>query len=291
MAKLYNRAGVATATTGTGTVTLGSAIAAGTAINACGFQSFAGAGAANGETVSYLILDANGGWEYGTGTYTAAGTTLSRTLGASSTGSLLNLSGSAQVFITARKEDILNPANNLSDVASTATALSNLSGVPTSRTVSAGGIATGGGDLSANRTITVTGASQSDQETGSSTSVAVTPGVQKFHPSAAKAWVVFDGTPASPTISVSYNVSSITDNGTGDYTVNWSVSFSSASYITHVNGGTTTGGTTILIAMDRNVAGASYVGPTASAQRVCAFNFGGAPTDSPRICVTAFGDV
>src|SRR5258705_1060032 len=106
MAKLYNRAGVATATTGTGTVALGSAIAAGTAINACGFQTFAGAGAANGETVSYLILDANGGWEYGTGTYTTSGTTLSRTLGASSTGSLLNLSGSAQVFITARKEDI-----------------------------------------------------------------------------------------------------------------------------------------------------------------------------------------
>src|SRR5712671_6740374 len=108
MAKLYNRVGVSTATTGTGTITLGAAIASGASINACGFRTFSGGGAGTGETVSYLILDANGGWEYGTGTYTSSGTTLSRTLGASSTGSLLSLSGSAQVFITARKEDILS---------------------------------------------------------------------------------------------------------------------------------------------------------------------------------------
>jgi hypothetical protein len=108
MPKLYNRVGVATATTGTGTVTLGAAIASGTAINSCGFQTFAGGGTANGDAVAYLILDSNGAWEYGTGTYTSAGTTLSRTLGQSSTGSLLSLSGSAQVFITARKEDLGN---------------------------------------------------------------------------------------------------------------------------------------------------------------------------------------
>src|ERR1700736_2100206 len=108
MAKLYNRAGMSTATTGTGQITLGSVIAAGTAINSCGFNAFASAGAADGDTVSYLILDSNGAWEYGTGAYTASGTKLSRTLGASSTGSLLNLSGSAQVFITARAEDVAN---------------------------------------------------------------------------------------------------------------------------------------------------------------------------------------
>jgi hypothetical protein len=105
MAKLFNRAGHSTATTGTGTVTLGSALGA-VAPNTCSFQSFSSAGVSDGNAVSYLILDSNGAWEYGTGTYTAAGTTLSRTLGASSTGSLLNLSGSAQAFVTARKEDI-----------------------------------------------------------------------------------------------------------------------------------------------------------------------------------------
>lgn len=46
-------------------------------------------------------------------------------------------------------------ANNLSDVANTATALTNLGGVPTSRTISAGTGLTGGGDLTANRTLAV----------------------------------------------------------------------------------------------------------------------------------------
>jgi hypothetical protein len=126
MAKLYNRAGMSTATTGTGTMTLGAAIAAGAFINACGFRSFAGAGVADGDVVSYLILDADGAWEYGTGAYAAAGTTLSRTLGASSTGSLLDLSGSAQVFISPRKEDILNAASNLADIQSVSAARGNL---------------------------------------------------------------------------------------------------------------------------------------------------------------------
>jgi hypothetical protein len=105
--KFYNRAGMSSSTTGTGTITLGSALAAGTAINSCGFQTFATAGVTNGDVVSYLILDSNGAWEYGTGTYTAAGTTLSRTLGQSSTGSLLSLTSSSQVFVTVRKEDLV----------------------------------------------------------------------------------------------------------------------------------------------------------------------------------------
>jgi hypothetical protein len=117
MAKVYNRAGVTTATAGTGTIALGSAIASGAPINSCGYATFAGAGAADGEVVSYLILDSNGAWEYGTGTYSSAGTTLSRTLGASSTGSLLNLSGSSQVFITARKQDFIESNQVLTDAA------------------------------------------------------------------------------------------------------------------------------------------------------------------------------
>jgi len=38
-----------------------------------------------------------------------------------------------------------------------------------------------------------------------------------------KAWVNFDGTTSPGTIRSSYNVSSITKNGTGDYTVNFPV--------------------------------------------------------------------
>lgn len=92
MAKVYNRARMTTATTGTGTITLGSAVSR--------YQTFGAAGAANGDVVHYTIENGTA-WEIGTGTYTTVGTTLSRTLTQSSTGSLLSLSGSAEVFITA----------------------------------------------------------------------------------------------------------------------------------------------------------------------------------------------
>jgi len=47
----------------------------------------------------------------------------------------------------------------------------------------------------------------------------------------AKAWVNFNGTTATPsTIRSSYNVSSITKNGTGDYTVNFATAMVDANY-------------------------------------------------------------
>ena len=54
-------------------------------------------------------------------------------------------------------------------------------------------------------------------------------------PTAAKAWVNFDG---SGTVSIrdSYNVSSITDNGAGDYTVNYTNVMSSADYVVAISG-------------------------------------------------------
>ena len=118
MPVLKNRAYVVTATTGTGTITLGNPVA--------GYQSFADAGVANGNSVRYTIEDGTN-WEIGAGTYTASGTTLSRgPIDSSSSGSAINLSGNAKVFITATAEDILQPSNNLSDLANASTSRTNL---------------------------------------------------------------------------------------------------------------------------------------------------------------------
>ena len=61
-------------------------------------------------------------------------------------------------------------ANNLSDVANTATALTNIGGVSTARTISAGTGLTGGGDLTANRTMSIAALSPDPTGTYGSTS-------------------------------------------------------------------------------------------------------------------------
>jgi len=97
---LGNRAKMSTSTTGTGTITLGSAVS--------GFQTFADAGITNGQTVRYAIDD-GANFEIGSGTYTSSGTTLTRAVTESSNSdSAISLSGGAEVFIAATVAD-LNP--------------------------------------------------------------------------------------------------------------------------------------------------------------------------------------
>lgn len=99
MVTLVNRAKVTTATTGTGSpITLGSAVD--------GYQTFAAAGVADGDTVHYVIEQGNN-WEIGSGVYTASGTMLTRTVSESSNaGSAITLDGTAQVFLTVLADDL-----------------------------------------------------------------------------------------------------------------------------------------------------------------------------------------
>ncbi len=86
-----NRIGIASATTGTGTITLGAAES--------GYQAFAAGD--DGQSFDLVIEDGSA-WEVARDcVYTHSGTTITRgTLEASSTGSALSLTGAAKVYVT-----------------------------------------------------------------------------------------------------------------------------------------------------------------------------------------------
>jgi len=98
MAKYYNLARMLTPTTGTGTVTLNGAAVT-------GYNTWIDAGIQDGDVVSYGIKDGNS-HEAGRGTFTASGSTLTRGVVSSTNGdSALDLSGNAEVYITAISTD------------------------------------------------------------------------------------------------------------------------------------------------------------------------------------------
>lgn len=120
---------------------------------------------------------------------------------------------------------------------------------------------------------------QSEMETGSSTTLAVTPGRQQYHPSAAKAWLVVDSTGS---IGASYNITSVTDSGTGQVDVSWDVDFSGAAYPILVSN---RANTNLYALVD------DATPPTASGARIHCRNTGtGTLTDTSRYYVAAFGD-
>jgi len=112
---LGNRAKMSTSTTGTGTITLGSALS--------GYQTFAQAGITNGQTIRYAIEDGTA-FEIGSGTYTSSGTTLTRSVTESSNSdNAITLSGNAEVFVTATVADLF-----INDGASTLTTTGVITG-------------------------------------------------------------------------------------------------------------------------------------------------------------------
>jgi len=100
----------------------------------------------------------------------------------------------------------------------------------------------------------------------------------------ALAWVNFNGS-GTVAIRSSYNVSSITDNGTGDYTVNFATALSDANYSANVFCGEPAAVGSVRLAAGWAAA------PTTSAYRFITFLYsGGAYSDPTYVNVAIFGN-
>jgi hypothetical protein len=119
-------------------------------------------------------------------------------------------------------------------------------------------------------------ATQTEMEAATGATAMVTPANLQWHPGVAKAWVkggVSGGTPAA---DASLNLTSITDNGVGDFTFNWTTAFSSANYafmpassavVTRINGLT-----------------------ASTARMQCFSDLASTGSDPGTFCAVAFGD-
>ena len=82
---------------------------------------------------------------------------------------------------------------------------------------------------------------------------------------AAKAWVNFNGT-GTVAVRQSGNITSITDNGTGDYTANFTTALTDADYVAVASARRLTASGYLSVATDVNTAGSSFTRTTAAYQ-------------------------
>ena len=66
-----------------------------------------------------------------------------------------------------------------------------------------------------------------------------------------KAWAIFDG--SGPTLTSSYNISSITQGSLGDYTITMTNALSSAAYAVVASAGSESGSSNLFICAPRNL--------------------------------------
>jgi len=101
----------------------------------------------------------------------------------------------------------------------------------------------------------------------------------------AKAWVNFNGT-GTVAIRASFNVSSITDNGTGDYTVNFTTALADVNYSVVANGSPAFGVADFTSIGLFSTNAAAEVAPTVSAARIV--TRATSVTDLKYVCVAIF---
>jgi hypothetical protein len=79
-------------------------------------------------------------------------------------------------------------------------------------------------------TVVLSFATQIDQEGTTAATALVTPSVQQYHPSAAKAWGTITMAGSVPTVTTGYNISGAVSTATGILTVSLGTPFSSSNY-------------------------------------------------------------
>lgn len=99
-----------------------------------------------------------------------------------------------------------------------------------------------------------------------------------------KAWVNFQGT-GTVTIRDSYNVSSVTDNGAGDYTINYTSALATNTYSVSGTGSTPSGGG----ATNGMVVTCVANSRTTASQRIYTLNNSSSPTDAGEVSVQVIG--
>jgi hypothetical protein len=105
----------------------------------------------------------------------------------------------------------------------------------------------------------------------------------------AKAWVNFNGTTASPsTIRASYNVSSVTKNASGDYTVNFTTAMVDANYVTTGSCQRVSGASEGILTIYAVNLDGTLVAPTTSAARVNTSQRAAGVIDSAYVNVVIF---
>jgi len=124
MVKLVNRAKMAVASGGAGTLTLGAA--------PNGYQTFTDSGVSTGDYIRYTIEDGSN-WEVGLGYYNATGPTLARSTihESSNSGNAITCGSDAVIFVTMSAEDFTD--NAAPDFANT---------IPSTLELTAGGVST-----------------------------------------------------------------------------------------------------------------------------------------------------
>jgi len=121
-------------------------------------------------------------------------------------------------------------------------------------------------------------ATQTEIEGETATAKFVPPDLVKHSPGVAKGWVKFDMSGSdSGTGSSSYNVTGLTDQGTGDWDITWGTDFSGAHYSITATGSE-------FHSAERS--GASAAGVTT----INAYNSSHAAVDDGRMHVTVHGD-